>query len=53
MGNININHLLDLDAAGACYRIILFVDPCYVPGLHNLVVMMMKHLDIVKTKKDH
>ena len=53
MGNININHLLDLDAAGACYRIILFEDHGYVPGLHNLVVVMMKHLDIVKTKKDH
>ena len=49
MGNITINHLWDLDSARTCYRKVLFVDPSYVPGLHNLGIVMLEHLDIVKT----
>ena len=49
IGDININHLRDLDDAKACYRF-SFTDPWFLPWLHNLVVVMLEHHNIVKTK---
>jgi len=42
LGDIYINHLRDLEAAEACYRRILSVDPTNVQGMHNLCVVMVE-----------
>ena len=47
LGDIYINHLRDLDAAEACYRKILEVEPQNVQGLHNLCVVMVERGDLL------
>ena len=47
LGDSYSNHLRDLEAAEACYRKILAVEPNNVQGLHNLCVVMVERGDLL------
>merc|ERR1719295_1342307 len=42
LGDINTNHVKDLEAAESCYSKIVLIDPGHVQGKHNLCVVMVE-----------
>ncbi|XP_049764898.1 protein O-mannosyl-transferase Tmtc3 [Schistocerca cancellata] len=50
LGDIYINNIKDLDAAEACYKRILQLDPENVQGLHNLCVVYVERGNLLKAE---
>lgn len=51
LGDIYINHMKDLDAAEACYRSILKLEPHNIQGLHNLCVVFVERKHMAKAQQ--
>ncbi|XP_075165345.1 transmembrane O-mannosyltransferase targeting cadherins 3 [Haematobia irritans] len=51
LGDIYINHMKDLDAAEACYRSILKLEPHNIQGLHNLCVVFVERKHMAKAQR--
>ncbi|XP_013098502.2 protein O-mannosyl-transferase Tmtc3 [Stomoxys calcitrans] len=51
LGDIYINHMKDLDAAEACYRSILRLEPHNIQGLHNLCVVYVERKHMARAQK--
>jgi Flp pilus assembly protein TadD len=50
MGDININHLKDLDAAERNFETILKEDPQHVQARHNLCVVYVERGDLLRAE---
>ncbi|XP_077502832.1 protein O-mannosyl-transferase Tmtc3-like [Amblyomma americanum] len=51
LGDINVNHLKDLEAAEECYRRILALDPGNVQGSHNLCVVYVERGELSRAER--
>ncbi|XP_041352058.1 protein O-mannosyl-transferase TMTC3-like [Gigantopelta aegis] len=51
MGDINVNHLKDLDAAEKNFRTIIELDPKNVQANHNLCVVFVEKGDLLRAEK--
>ncbi|XP_064628448.1 protein O-mannosyl-transferase TMTC3-like [Lineus longissimus] len=51
MGDINVNHLKDIDAAETNFRKILEYDPYDVQANHNLCVVFVERGDLMRAEK--
>lgn len=51
LGDINVNHLKDLEAAEECYRKILALDPGHVQGSHNLCVVYVERGELSRAER--
>ena len=51
MGDININHIKDLDAAEVNFKTILANDPRHIQANHNLCVVYVERADLITAEK--
>lgn len=51
LGDINVNHLKNLEAAEECYRRILALDPGNVQGSHNLCVVFVERGELSRAER--
>ena len=51
LGDINTNHVKDLEAAESCYSRIVDIDPNHVQGKHNLCVVMVEQGRLVEARQ--
>ncbi|XP_052810856.1 protein O-mannosyl-transferase TMTC3-like isoform X2 [Mya arenaria] len=51
LGELNVNHLKNLDEAAECFNKVIEVEPENIEALHNLCVVLVERGDLIQAEK--